>query len=73
MTDGAGPGPGLKGDGSQWAKWEASDTMGEMGKTSSLTSSAGAKAGDDDSAAVRGSIPVFASGLALLFTLAVVV
>jgi hypothetical protein len=70
MIDGAGPGPGLNGDGSQWAKWEASKEEGDVGTTSSMPGAVNGKK-EDDSAAVRGSIPVFASGLALLFTLAV--
>jgi hypothetical protein len=68
MTQGAGAGPGLMGDGSQWAVDQASSSEADTGTTSSSTESGTA---DDKSAAVRGSIPVFASGLAVLLTLAV--
>jgi 1,3-beta-glucanosyltransferase GAS5 len=69
MTQGAGPGPGLMGDGSQWAVDQASSSEADTGTTSSSTESG--TTDDKKNAAVRGSIPVFASGLALLLTLAV--
>jgi hypothetical protein len=74
MKDGAGPGPGLKGDGSQWAVDQASTSEADTGTTSSSTD--GSSPEESTNAAMRGNVPSFdkapfvVSGLAILFTLA---
>ncbi|KAK3898671.1 glycoside hydrolase [Staphylotrichum tortipilum] len=72
FENGAGKGPGLKGDGSQWAGADDSSSTG--GNSGTGTSGAGSSA-SSSSAAMRGSVPaldmapVAISGVVALFTL----
>jgi hypothetical protein len=72
---GAGPGPGLKGPGSQWAVDQASTSDGGSTGTGSGTGTSDNASETSKNAAMRGSMPAFdstpffISGAALLFTL----
>ncbi|KAL2264080.1 hypothetical protein VTK26DRAFT_2574 [Humicola hyalothermophila] len=65
FEDGAGPGPGLDGPGSQWAVDQASTGWGDGTGSGSGSGSDG----DDENAAVRGLPSLAASAAALLVTL----
>lgn len=71
FTEGAGKGPGLNGDGSQWAADQASTSEGTKG-----TGTTAGSTSSSSNAAMRGNVPamdmapLMLSGMVVLFTLA---
>lgn len=73
MDDGAGKGPGLDGDGSQWDTDSGTATASTTGGTASSTGSSDSSSEDDDDNAgvsvQAGMTPFVVTGLTLFFTL----
>jgi len=69
LEKGAGKGPGLKGDGSQWAADSASTSEnGVPTDSTGQTKGSSGSNSQDKSAGVRGQAPYFVSGVVALMT-----